>query len=186
MKTTNIYIITDISFRMSRNSAKLQQTFTKMQRSLEFLGEKTKLTIIGYNDRAKLLSPFGKLQPTGNPNLAEGLKFLSSAVTLDKRNKGAGTRSIFLFYLGENVLQGWQPALQELYRNKHFAFGLRYVVAYSNMDRYAQKAAERLTDSPDRILRYFSENRLTALIKTIKKDDLLKNFDCGKIERKRR
>ncbi len=119
MKTTNIYIITDVSFRMSRHSAKLQQTFTKMQRSLDFLKEKTKLTIIGYNDRAKLFSPFEQVKATGNPNLAEGLHFLSSALTLDKRNKGAGTRSIFLFYLGENVLQGWQPALQELYRNKH-------------------------------------------------------------------
>ncbi len=164
--TTNIYLLADISFRNIRNADRLQQLFTKMSRELEFMNERTNLRIIGFNDRAKLLSPFERIKTGGNPDLAEGLSFLSSALTLDKHDGKPRTKSIFILFTGENVLQGWQPKLQELFKNKDFAFGLRYVVTLSQPDKYTRKVAEHFTDSSDRILPYFSASRLGALVKT--------------------
>ncbi len=167
-QTTNIYLLADISFRNTRNAGKLQQIFTKMARELEFMKEKTNLTIIGFNDRVKLLTPYGKINAGGNPNLAEGLSFLSSALTLDRRKAQPQTKSVFILFTGENVLQGWQQRLQELFKNKDFAFGLRYVVTLGQPDKYTRKVAEHFTDTPDRILPYFSASRLGALVKTLK------------------
>ncbi len=166
--TTNIYILADTSFRMAKHTAKLQQTFTQYERALSFQREKTKLVLIGYNDRAKLLAPHGRITATGNPNLGEGLNFLSSVLTLEGRRHTPRSQSVFLLFTGENVLQGWQPPLQELFnKHKEFAFGLRYVITQAQPDRYTQKVAQAFVDSPDRILYHFSTGRLSSLISSL-------------------
>ena len=60
-----------------------------------------------------------------------------------------------------------QTPLERLFHKKEFAFGLRYVVQYGKPDKYAKKAAFGFVDSPDKILRHFSEGRLCSLIRTI-------------------
>ncbi len=168
--TTNIYILADTSFRMAKHTAKLQQTFTQYERALSFQREKSKLVLIGYNDRAKLLAPHGRITATGNPNLGEGLNFLSSVLTLESRRHTPRSQSVFLLFTGENVLQGWHPPLQELFnKHKEFAFGLRYVITQAQPDRYTQKVAQAFVDSPDRILYHFSAGRLSLLVSTLKR-----------------
>jgi hypothetical protein len=68
------------------------------------------------------------------------------------------TRSVFILYGSDNVLQGWNAPLERLCGLKEFAFGLRYVVQYGNPDKYAKQAFLRFTDFNDKILPYFSEN----------------------------
>lgn len=59
--------------------------------------------------------------------------------------------------------------LERLFGLKEFAFGLRYVVQYGKPDKYARQAFTRFTDSSEKILPYFSENRLILLLSTIKR-----------------
>ncbi len=171
---TNIYIVADTSSRNSSNVNKLQQLFTKYERTLSFQKERTCLILIGFNDRAKRLSPHDRLITTGNANLGEGLKFLLSTLAFDRKRRIPCTRSIFLFYLGQNVMQGWQQPLRELFKRKDFAFGLRYVIQHPKADSFAHRAAESLTDSPDRILYYFSPNRLAVVVSTLQRQELAK------------
>ncbi len=167
--TTNIYIIADCSFRMQRQATKLQQTFTKMQRALDLCGNHTKLHLIGYSDRAKILYPYEKIHTGGNANLAQGVDLLSSVMALTHKTQPYRTKSIFLLYAGDTVLQGWQPQLQKLFKNKDFAFGHRYVITTDTPDRYTQKAINHFVDSPDKILPYFSSNRLCSLVATVQR-----------------
>jgi hypothetical protein len=164
---TNIYLLIDNSFRMSAYNAGVQNVLIKTQRALSFLPEKTKLHIWNYNDLARIRNLKNSNRPYGNPNLGEGLKMLENIMLYQRKYSRPQTRSIFILHAGDSVLQGWEQPLNELFKLKEFAFGLRYVVTYGNPDSYARKAFVRFTDTPDRILPYFSENRLCSLIKSL-------------------
>ena len=166
---TNIYILVDTSFRMQRNKEKLQAILNKYARALNFEKGKTKLHIIGYNDKAKILYPFKKITTNGNPNLGGGLRLLESVIKYQRKYEEKQTRSVFILHGSDNVLQGWNTPLKRLFDLKEFAFGLRYVVQYGNPDKYAKQAFSRFTDSNDKILSYFSENRLSSLLSTIRR-----------------
>lgn len=168
--TTNIYVLADTSYKMQRHSARLTEILNKYVRALAFSNGKAKLHIIGYNDKAKIIEPFKRIQANGNPNLGEGLKLIESVVKYQRKYDGKQTRSIFILHASENVLQGYEQPLETLFKLKEFTFGLRYVVQYGMPDNYTQKACYRFTDSPERVLRYFSENRLNALIRDIGKN----------------
>lgn len=169
-KITNIYVLADISYKMQRHSARLTEILNRYARTTNFQHEKAKLHIIGYNDKAKIIEPFKKIQTNGNPNLGEGLKLLESVIKYQRKYDGKQTRSIFILYASENVLQGYEQPLEKLFLLKEFVFGLRYVVQYGTPDNYTKKACYRFTDSPERVLRYFSENRLNSLIRDIGKN----------------
>ena len=69
MKTTNIYYIVDGSVKTRGETAnRIKQNITKVARALEFCPYKTKLHIIGYNDKAFFIHPFNAYLPHGNPD----------------------------------------------------------------------------------------------------------------------
>ena len=166
---TNIYILVDTSFRMQNKSTKIQTILTKYSRALSFEKNKTKLHIISYNDKARIITPYKKLTTQGNPDLAVGLKTLESIIAYQRIYEKNQTRSIFILHSGDTVLQGWNKPLERLFDLKEFAFGLRYVVQYGNSDKYAKQAFYRFTDSEEKILPYFSEGRLCNLVRNISK-----------------
>ena len=165
--TTNIYILADLSIRSNYRTNKIQGTIAKMARALSFVKEKTDLHLLGYNDKARIIAPYQRLQVDGDPNLGEGLSYLKNIMRYVQKYNGKKTRSIFLLLTSGSVLYGWQKPLNELFRIKEFALGLRYVVTYGKPDHHSAKAFSTFTDTPDNILPYFSENRLTALVKSL-------------------
>ncbi|MBQ8546043.1 MAG: VWA domain-containing protein [Clostridia bacterium] len=166
MKTTNIYYILDCSHKMQGGKlSSMSQNVLKVARALKFAGGKTNLHIITYRDKAKISSPFSKLSAFGNPNLAEGLKALESAIRYQRKIDNEQTRSIFILHASDNVLQGWNKPLERLFNLREFAFGHRYVVQYGTPDKYAKQAFTRFTDSTEKILHYFSEGRLCSLVR---------------------
>lgn len=169
MKTTNVYYILDCSHKMQGNKiTAMSENVIKVARALKFAKGKTNLHVITYRDKAKISSPFDRFAAYGNPNLAEGLKMLESVVRYQRKYSDEQTRSIFILHSGDTVLQGWNKPLERLFDLKEFAFGLRYVVKYGNPDKYAKQAFYRFTDSEERILPYFSEGRLSSLVKHVK------------------
>lgn len=66
--TTNIYILADCSFRMQGYTAKKQTILARYARALSFQRNKTKLHIIGYNDKVKPLALYAPIRTGGNPN----------------------------------------------------------------------------------------------------------------------
>ena len=116
--TTNIYVMVDTSFKMQGYSAKIQTIFARYARALSFQRNKTKLHIIGYNDKAKSLSPYEPIRTGGNPNFGEGLQYLESIIRYQRKYERTQTRSIFLWVTGENVLQGWQNPLESLFKQQ--------------------------------------------------------------------
>ena len=79
MKTTNIYYILDCSVKIRGETAnRIKQNITKVARALQFCPYKTKLHIIGYNDKAFFVHPFNAYLPHGNPDFGEGLKMLET------------------------------------------------------------------------------------------------------------
>jgi hypothetical protein len=90
---------------------------------------------------------------------------LESAIRYQRKYNDEQTRSIFILHSGDTVLQGWNKPLERLFGLKEFAFGHRYVVQYGKPDNYAKQAFYRFADSPDRILRHFSEGRLCSLVR---------------------
>ena len=170
MKTTNIYYVLDCSHKMQGNKiTAMSENVIKVARALKFAKGKTNLHVITYRDKAKISSPFGRFAAYGNPNLAEGLKMLESAIRYQRKYNDEQTRSIFILHSGDTVLQGWNKPLERLFDLKEFAFGLRYVVQYGKPDKYSKQAFYRFTDSEERILTYFSENRLLSLLSMIKR-----------------
>ena len=170
MKTTNIYYVLDCSHKMQGNKiTAMRENVVKVARALKFVHSKTNLHVITYRDKAKISSPFDRLNTYGNPNLAGGLKMLESAIRYQRKYNDEQTRSIFILHSGDTVLQGWNKPLERLFNLKEFAFGLRYVVRYGKTDKYSKQAFYRFTDSEERILTYFSENRLLSLLSTIKR-----------------
>ena len=93
---TNIYIIADTSFRMQRNKERLQTILNKYARVLNFEKGKANLHIIGYNDKAKILSPSKRITTNGNPNLGEGLKLLESVIKYQRKYDEKQTRSVLI------------------------------------------------------------------------------------------
>lgn len=164
---TNIYILADSSFRMQGYSAKMQTILARYARALSFQRNKTKLHIIGYNDKAKPLAPYTPIRTGGNPDFGQGLEYLESIIRYQRKYERTQTRSIFLWFAAENVLQGWQKPLESLFKQREFTFGARYIVYFGMPDKYSKEAFYRFVDSPDRILRYFSENRLCGLVQTL-------------------
>ena len=168
MKTTNIYYIVDCSTKTRGIVAnRIKQNIAKVARALQFCPYKTKLHIIGYRDKAFFVHPFSPISSFGNPDLSEGLKMLENVMNYGNKYPESKTRSVFLWHSGDNVLEGWQKPLERLYGKKEFAFGVHYVVYYGNPDKYTKQAFYRFADSPDKILRHFSEGRLCSLIRTI-------------------
>lgn len=102
--TTNIYVLADTSYKMQRHSARLTEILNKYARALAFSNGKAKLHIIGYNDKAKIIEPFKRIQTNGNPNLGEGLKLLESVVKYQRKYDGKQARSVFILHIGENTL----------------------------------------------------------------------------------
>ena len=55
--------------------------------------------------------------------------------------------------------------------SNEFAFGHRYAVTYGNPEKNALKAIRHIVDSDEKILHYFSEKRLCALVRDIHKKE---------------
>ena len=83
------------------------------------------------------------------------------------RHRARRARSVFIWHTSGEVLEGWKSELERLYKNKEFAFGLRYVVQHGTPDKYAKEALYRFTETPERILHHFSEGRLCSLVQNV-------------------
>jgi uncharacterized protein YegL len=115
MKTTNIYYVLDCSHKMQGNKiTAMSENVVKVARALKFVHSKTNLHVITYRDKAKISSPFDRLNAYGNPNLAEGLKMLESVIRYQRKYNNEQTRSIFILHSGDTVLQGWNKPLERL------------------------------------------------------------------------
>lgn len=169
--TTNIYILVDLSIHSNHCANKIQGTIAKMARSLTFIKGKTNLHLIGFNDKARIIAPYQHLQVDGNPNLGEGLIFLKSVIRYVQKYNGKKSRSVFILLTSGNVLFGWQKPLNDLFRIKEFAPGLRYVVTFGKPDYRSAKAFNSFTDKPDNILPCFSDRRLCSLVENIQSQE---------------
>ena len=77
MRTTNVYILADVSYNSAIFINQMQQFIIKANRACQTEPD-VQLHIIGFNDKAKILSPFEPLIPQGNPNFGQALDLLSS------------------------------------------------------------------------------------------------------------
>ena len=84
-----------------------------------------------------------------------------------RKYEASKARSVFIWHTPGEVLEGWKSELERLYKNKEFAFGLRYVVQHGIPDKYAKEALYRFTESSEKILHYFSEKRLFSLVQSV-------------------
>ena len=80
---------------------------------------------------------------------------------------GMWGKSIFILHSSRTVLEGWKRPLEKLYKNRDFAFGLRYVVQHGKPDKEADDAFYHFTGSSDRILYHFGEGRLVSLVENV-------------------
>lgn len=176
-KTTNIYILADTSYTMTRHRERLAATLTKMSRALGFAPERTKLHIWGYSDRAHIIDPRDRILTEGNPNLAEGLKAIKDAILYERKYAPEQTRPIFLLFSAYRVLDGWQNPLDELFRFREFALGHRYVICCGEPERFAMKAYRSFTDTDEKILPHFSEGRLCSLVADIHRKEKKKCYN---------
>ena len=168
MKTVNIYYIFDASVKIRGNVGhRIEENISRISRALDFSSYKTKLHLIGYRDRAFFAKPHERIAAYGNPDLAEGLKTLGNVLDYERKYEASKARSVFIWHTSGTVLEGWKKELDRLYKNRDFAFGLRYVVQHGAPDRSTKEALYRFTETPARILHHFSEGRLCSLVQNI-------------------
>lgn len=104
-QTTNIYILADNSFRMQGYAAKTQNILAQYSKALSFQKNKTKLHVIGSNDKAKLLAPYQKIPANGNPDLAKGLDYLERIFSFFKLCSMFAVEKVALRNYAANVLE---------------------------------------------------------------------------------
>lgn len=168
MKTVNIYYIFDSSVKIRGNTQhRIEENISRISRALSFSPYKTKLHLIGYRDRAFFAKPHERIAAYGNPDLAEGLKTLGNVLDYERKYEASKSRSVFIWHTSGTVLEGWKKELDRLYKNRDFAFGLRYVVQHGAPDRSTKEALYRFTETPEKILHHFSEGRLCSLVENI-------------------
>ena len=168
MKTVNIYYIFDSSVKIRGNAGhRIEENVSRISRALDFSPCKTKLHLIGYRDRAFFAKPHERIAAYGNPNLAEGLKTLGNVLDYERKYEASKARSVFIWHTSGTVLEGWKKELEKLYKNREFAFGLRYVVQHGAPDKNTKEALYRFTESSEKILHYFSEKRLFSLVQSV-------------------
>ena len=168
MKTVNIYYIFDSSVKIRGNAGhRIEENISRISRALDFSPYKTKLHLIGYRDRAFFAKPHERIGAYGNPDFAEGLKMLGNVLDYGRKYEHANARSVFIWHTSGTVLEGWKKELDRLYKNREFAFGLRYVVQHGVADRSTKEALYRFTETSERILHHFSEGRLCSLVQNV-------------------
>lgn len=167
-RITNIYYLVDCSCRKYGHQTRRAQTAVlKAKCALRNVRFSARIHLIGYNDKAMFLNAFRKFPVSGNPILREGLKMLKTVIEYQRKAEPQQTRSIFLFYSSGEVVNGWQSPLRKLFTLPEFAGGLRYVVTPQPLSEKEQVPFLQFADFPERVLPYFSENRLCSLIQTI-------------------
>lgn len=167
MKTTNVYIIADLSYSSARFIKKIQQFIIKANRVCNS-EPNIQLHIIGFNDKAKILSSFESLKSQGNPNFTKALDLLSSVMNYNKKYKPFITRSIIIWLSSFNILRGYEGAFYKLNNQTEFSRAIRYAIAYGLPDEYTQTAQYTFASNMSGVLDYFSENRLKRLIHQVK------------------
>lgn len=168
MKTVNIYYIFDSSVKIRGNAGhRIEENISRISRALDFSPYKTKLHLIGYRDRAFFAKPHERIGAYGNPDFAEGLKMLGNVLDYGRKYEHANARSVFIWHTSGTVLEGWKKELEKLYKNREFAFGLRYVVQHGVADRSTKETLYRFTETSERILHHFSEGRLCSLVQNV-------------------
>ena len=167
MRTTNVYILADISYNSARFTKQMQQFIIKANRACQ-TEPNVQLHIIRFNDKAKILSPFESLKPQGNPNFNKALDLLSSIMLYNKKYSPFMTRSIIIWLSSFNVMRGYEGAFYKLNKQTEFSRAIRYTIAYGLPDEYTQTARYTFASNISGVLDYFSENRLKRLIKQVK------------------
>ena len=92
---------------------------------------------------------------------------LGNVLDYERKYEASKARSVFIWHTSGEVLEGWKSELDRLYKNRDFAFRLRYVVQHGAPDRSTKEALYRFTETPERILHHFSEGRLCSLVESI-------------------
>lgn len=166
-KTTNIYFLIDCSVKSAYGiNTQAYRAVIKADRALTCskLPVNVQTHIIGYNERAFFLNMFRAFPMAGKARFGEGLKLLKTSIEMQRQIQAAQTRSIFLWYSSGEVFGEWKKPLSDLFRQPEFANGLRYSV---QIQPQTKEPFMQFADFSDRILPYFSENRLLSLIQTI-------------------
>lgn len=126
MRTTNVYIIADLSYGSAKFIKQIQQFIIKANRAC--LSEQSvQLHIIGFNDKAKILLPFESLKTQGNPNFTKALDLLSSIMLYNKKYSPFMTRSIIIWLSSFNILRGYEGAFYKLNNQAEFSRAIRYM-----------------------------------------------------------
>ena len=167
MRTINVYILADISYNSARFTKQMQQFIIKANRACQ-TEPNVQLHIIGFNDKARILSPFEPLKPQGNPNFSSALELLSSIMNYNKKYSPFITRSIIIWLSSFNAMRGYEGAFYKLNKQAEFSRAIRYTIAYGLPDEYTQMARYTFASNLSGVLDYFSENRLKRLIKQLK------------------
>lgn len=165
---TNVYLIVDCSVRNKSKITQIQNSLIRLKRAVEFSRDNARIHIIGYHDTAKEIKDIKALKPFGNPNVNNAFELLDKTINKQGKSGIKTTRSVFIWYTSDSVLEGYKTQLNGLFKEREFAFGLRYVVTMKKPDEFLHRAVSEFVDTKDKILPYFSGNRLNSLIKAIR------------------
>ena len=171
-KIINVYLLVDTSIYAQQGLPKLQKMLMGIHRAKPFMPPNTKLHVIGFNDRARMLDLSKCITPTGNPMLSAGLDTLNTVIRYQRRYEPMQTKSVFILYTSGNIAEGWKRPLNKLFKHREFAFGHRYVVTYGHLTNRANAACKAFTDTDSNVLNYFSADRLIRLISSITKQHI--------------
>lgn len=168
MRTTNVYILADVSYRAEKYSKRMQQFIMNAERVAQVL-PRVQTHIIGFNDRAKILAPYEQLKCNGNQNFAVALDFLDNILQYNKRYRLKSTRSIIIWLSSPGIINCYENAFYNINKQAEFANAIRYVISYGIADKCTKEARYLFATNINGVLDCFSENRLKRLVEQIKK-----------------
>ena len=165
MKTTNIYLLIDCSHFSAISAGKMQDFILKTARTAKAIPA-TRLHIVSFNEKARIISPFDKIANFGIPDISSGVRLLDSVISYENKYHKQQTRTVIFWLTSGKVVNG--ESIDRLYKNPDFNKAIRYVIKYGKPDKYANTAIYSFASNTNGVVDYFSETRLKRLIFQLK------------------
>ena len=159
MKTTNIYLLIDCSHYSAISAGKMQDFILKTARTAKAIPS-TRLHIVSFNNKARIISPFDKIASFGIPDISSGVQLLDSIISYENKYHRQQTRTVIFWLTSGKVVNG--ESIDRLYKNPDFNKAIRYVIKYGDTALYS------FASNTNGVVDYFSETRLKRLIFQLK------------------
>lgn len=165
MKPTNIYLLIDCSHFSAISAEKMQDFILKTARTAKNIPA-TKLHIVSFNEKARIISPFDKIASFGIPDISSGVRLLDSVISYENKYHKQQTRAVIFWLTSGKVVNG--ENIDRLYKNPDFNKAIRYVIKYGKPDKNSNTAIYSFASNTNGVVDYFSETRLKRLIFQLK------------------